>query len=171
MKNWWKIILIALFSILIIWFLIRLISPREIDDVTPGIPCENEKKYIEKAEYLWVIPNFQGNKISENPEWCEEIKSLNKTLGMHGIKHTYREFKRENITQEELDEGIKIFEECFGYKPEHFKYPQLRYNKANKELLEQNNLKIRTKFSQFTHKFYHCDNSGIHDYKFTDLFR
>lgn len=171
MKKTLKIILMILFILIIIWIFIRLVSPREIDDITPGIPCENEKEYIDKSKYLWVIPNFQGHKISENPEWCKEILSLNKTLGMHGIKHTYREFKRENITQEELQEGIEIFEECFGYKPKHFKYPQLRYNKENKELLKQNNLKIRTKFSQFTHKFYHCDNSGIHDYKITDLFR
>lgn len=171
MKKGVKISLIVLFAILVIWFLIRLISPREIDDVTPGIPCENEKKYVEKSEYLWVIPNFQGNKISENPEWCKEILSLNKTLGMHGIKHTYREFKRENITQEELQEGIGIFEECFGYKPKIFKYPQLRHNKENKKLLEQNNLKIRTKFSQFTHKIYHCNNGGIKDPKLKDIFR
>ncbi len=171
MKKGVKIFLIIFLALIVIWFLIRLISPREIDDVTPGISCGNEKKYIEKSEYLWVIPNFQGNKISENLEWCEEILSLNKTLGMHGIKHTYREFKRENISQEELQDGIEIFEECFGYNPKHFKYPQLRYNKQNKELLKQNNLKIRTKFSQFTHKVYHCDNAGIHDYKITDIFR
>ena len=173
MKKGIKVFLIILFLLILILFLIRLISPREIDDVTPGISCENEKEYIEKSEYLWVIPNFQGNKISENPEWCKEILSLNKTLGMHGIKHTYREFKRENISQEELEEGMKIFEECFGYKPKDFKYPQLRYNKENKKLLEENGLKIRTKFSQFTHKVYHCDNGGISpdDYKITDIFR
>ena len=125
MKKGIKIFLIIILIFILIWFFIRLISSREIDDVTPGISCEDEKKYLEKSEYLWVIPNFQGNKISENTEWCEEILSLNKTLGMHGIKHTYREFKRENISQEELEEGMKIFEECFGYKPKDFKYPQL----------------------------------------------
>ena len=164
-------ILIAIISLIIILFIIRLVNPREIDDITPGIPCENEKKYIEKSEYLWVIPNFQGNKISENSEWCKEILAMNKTLGLHGIKHTYREFKRENISQEELEEGIKIFEECFGYEPKHFKSPQLRINKENKKLIKENNLIYRTKFSQFTHKFYHCDNSGISDYKITDIFR
>src|SRR3989344_5060566 len=121
MKKGIKIFLIIILIFILIWFFIRLISSREIDDVTPGISCEDEKKYLEKSEYLWVIPNFQGNKISENTEWCEEILSLNKTLGMHGIKHTYREFKRENISQEELEEGIKIFEDCFGYKPEIFR--------------------------------------------------
>ncbi|MDP2672198.1 MAG: DUF2334 domain-containing protein [Nanoarchaeota archaeon] len=173
MKKGIKIFLIIILILIIIWFFIRLTSSREIDDVTPGISCEDEKKYVEKADILWVVPNFQNYKISENPEWCGEILSLNKTLGMHGIKHTYREFRRENITQEELEEGMKIFEECFGYNPEIFKYPQLRYNKENRELLKENGLKIRTKFSQFTHKVYHCDNGGISpkDYKITDIFR
>src|SRR3989338_6557251 len=107
MKKGIKIFLIIILIFILIWFFIRLISSREIDDVTPGISCEDEKKYLEKSEYLWVIPNFQGNKISE---------------------------------------------ECFGYKPKDFKNPQLRYNKENKKLLEENGLKIRTKFSQFTHK-------------------
>src|SRR3989344_826196 len=134
MKKGIKIFLIIILIFILIWFFIRLISSREIDDVTPGISCEDEKKYLEKSEYLWVIPNFQGNKISENTEWCEEI---------------------------------------LGYKPKDFKYPQLRYNKENKKLLKENGLKIRTKFSQFTHKVYHCDNGGISpdDYKITDIFR
>lgn len=170
MKKTLKISLIILFSILILWFLIRLISPREIDDITPGISCENEKKYIESSEYLWVIPNFQGNKISEAPEWCKEILSLNKTLGMHGINHTYWEFKRENITQEELQEGIEIFEKCFGFKPEKFKPPNLRLNKENKKIIKNNNLTLKNKFNQAFHKVYHCNDSGILSNKFIDFF-
>ncbi len=170
MKKYLKIILIVLFSILIIWFLIRLISPREIDDISPGISCENEKEYVEKADILWIIPNFQDNKISENPEWCKEILSLNKTLGMHGIKHTYWEFKKENISQEELQEGIKIFEECFGFKPEKFKPPNLRLNKENKNLIKENNLILKYKFNQAIHKVYHCDDTGVLSNKFIDLF-
>ena len=136
MKKSIKIILICLWIIILVWFLIRLISPREIDDVSPGISCKNEKIYIDKSKTLWVIPNFQGNKISENPEWCEEILSLNKTLGIHGIKHTYREFRRENISQEELDFGLEEFEKCFGFKSEKFKPPNLRLNKENKKIIE-----------------------------------
>ena len=170
-KKIFLIILIVIISLIIILFLIRLISPREIDDVSPAMPCEKDQKYLEKADILWVIPKFKNQSISENPEWCEYILSLNKTLGMHGIKHTYREFRRENISQEELDQGILEFEGCFGYRPEIFKFPQLRFNKENKKLLKQNDLKIRTKFSQFTHKVYHCDDSGITNPKFTDIFR
>lgn len=162
--------LIILMILILALFLIRLVSPREIDDVTPGIPCENEKKYVEKSEYLWVVPNFQGNKISENPEWCEKILSLNKTLGMHGIKHTYREFKRENITQEELNLGIQEFEKCFGYKPEMFKPPNLYLNKKNKNLIKQNNFILKYRFNQEIHKVYHCNDTGILSNKIINWF-
>jgi len=168
MKTSLKIILIIFFSILVIWFLIRLISPREIDDVSPEIPCE--KEYLKKSDVLWIIPNFQGNKISENPEWCKNILSLNKTLGLHGISHSYWEFKRENISQEELNFGIQEFEKCFGYKPETFKPPYLRINKENRILINENNLKLKSKFNQDIHKVYHCNNSGAFDNKIIDLF-
>ena len=170
MRKSLKIILIIFFSLLVLWFLIRLISPREIDDVSPGIPCENEKEYIEKSEYLWVIPLLNNISIAENKTWCNEILAMNKTLGMHGIKHTYWEFKIENISQEELQEGIKIFEECFGFKPEKFKPPNLRLNKENKEIIEKNNLTLEFKFNQAIHKVYHCDDTGVLSNKFIDLF-
>ena len=170
MRKSLKIILIIFFSLLVLWFLIRLISPREIDDVSPGIPCENEKEYIEKSEYLWVIPLLNNISIAENKTWCNEILAMNKTLGMHGIKHTYWEFKIENISQEELQEGIKIFEECFGYKPKNFKAPQLRLNEKNKNLIGENHLIIKSKLNQAIHKVYHCDNTGVLSNKFIDLF-
>lgn len=170
MKKTLKTILIILFSLLVLWFLLRLISPREIDDISPGIPCDNEKEYIESSEYLWVIPNFQGNKLSENKIWCKEILSLNKTLGLHGINHTYWEFRKEEITEEELNFGISEFEKCFGYKPEKFKPPNLRLNKENKKIIEKNNLTLKFKFNQAIHKVYHCDNSGRFSNKFIDIF-
>ena len=49
MKKGIKVFLIILFLLILILFLIRLISPREIDDVTPGILCKNETKYLEKS--------------------------------------------------------------------------------------------------------------------------
>ena len=163
-------ILIAIISLIIILFLIRLVNPREIDDITPGIPCENEKEYIEKSEYLWVIPNFQGHKISENPEWCNEILAMNKTLGLHGISHTYHEFELNNLSQDELNYGIKEFEKCFGYKPKLFKPPYLYINKENKILINQNNLILKYRFNQAIHKVYHCNNSGRFSNNFIDVF-
>jgi len=153
-----KILLIVIIILILILFLTRLLSPREIDDVSPEIPCE--QKLLDKVDILWVIPLFNNQPISENPEVCEYLLSLNKTLGMHGIKHTYREFKRENISQEELNQGISEFEKCFGQKPTEFKPPYLFISKQNKELIKENNLKLKYKFNQVIHKVYHCENSG-----------
>ncbi|MFA5953068.1 MAG: DUF2334 domain-containing protein [Candidatus Pacearchaeota archaeon] len=173
MKKSFLIPILIFFILITTLIIIRAHINREIDDVSPNIPCEQEQKYLKKADILWVIPKFTNKSISENPEWCEYILSLNKTLGMHGITHEYREFKRNNISQEELEQGIKIFEECFGFKPTMFKSPQLRINKENKELLKQNDLRLRSKITQFTHKVYHCNNGGINpdEYKITDIFK
>ena len=113
----------VIFSLILILFLIRLISPREIDDVTQGIPCEND--YLEKSDVLLVIPKFSNISIAENKSWCSQILGLNKTLGMHGVKHEYNEFETDT-SQEYLEEGINIFEQCFGFKPTMFKAPQLK---------------------------------------------
>jgi len=168
MKKPLKNFLIVLAIIILILFLIRISTSKEIDDVSPGINCE--KEYLEKSDTLWVIPSFKDNPISENKEWCQEILSLNKTLGLHGIKHTYWEFKRNDISAQELKEGIEEFENCFGYKPEKFKPPNLRLNKENKQLIKENNLELKNKINQFTHKTYHCNNSGILSNKFIDIF-
>ena len=76
--------LVILF-IIIILFLIRFLSPREIDDVTPGIQCD--ESLLSKSDVLWVIPAFDNKSIAENRSWCNYILSLNKTLGMHGVYH------------------------------------------------------------------------------------
>lgn len=172
-KKWILISILIFFILMTILIIVRANVNREIDDVSPNIQCGEEQKYLEKADMLWVIPKFANEPISENPEWCKYILSLNKTLGMHGITHSYREFKRNDISQEELEQGIKIFEECFGFKPTRFKPPQLRLNEKNKELLKENNLRLRSKITQFTHKVYHCDNGGINpnEYKIKDLFK
>jgi len=151
-------ILIVFLSLIFLIILIRIISPKEIDDVSPGIFCE--EKYLEKSEILWVIPKFNNTKISENIEWCRYILSLNKTLGLHGVYHNYWEFK-ENKTQKYIEEGIQEFEKCFGFKPEYFKSPQLRINKENKILIKENNLILKGKFNQMIHKVYHCDDTQV----------
>ncbi|MFC1682072.1 DUF2334 domain-containing protein [Nanoarchaeota archaeon] len=158
---------IIILSLILIIFLTRLILPKEIDDVSPRILCE--KEYLEKVDVLWVIPNFNENPISENKKWCKNILGLNKTLGMHGVYHTYNEFD-ESISQEYLQEGIDIFEGCFGFKPELFKPPQLVISKENKVLVRKNNIKVKSWFNQITHKVYHCEDSGIFSNRFVDLF-
>ncbi len=151
-----KIIIIVL-TVLISLFLIRAVNPSEIDDITPGIPCPELEKY--NPDVLYVIPNYQEHPLSFYPEWCDYILSLNKTLALHGLNHTYREFLYQEITQENLQSGIYEFETCFGYSPEIFKPPQLKINKENKDLIEKNNLKLQGIFNQITHKVYHCEDS------------
>lgn len=168
MKNSIKIILITLLIILIALFLIRLTNPTEIDDISPGIPCPELEIY--NPDILWVIPLHNGKPISQNQEWCQYILSLNKTLGMHGITHTYQEFELNNILQEELNSGIQEFQECFNQTPQMFKPPYLRINKQNKKLIKQNNLKLKYRFNQWMHKVYHCNDFGRIPNKLISLF-
>ena len=138
-------------------FTIRLINRAELDDLNPLIQCDEE--LIRKSDVLWIIPLYQNQSIANNTQWCNYIKSFNKTLGLHGIRHTYREFETQR-TQEEMNEGIKAFQECLGYKPEKFKPPQVKYAKENDELLEKNNLIYYGNLNQVTHKVYNCSNTG-----------
>jgi predicted deacetylase len=167
MKKGWKITLLTIFLILATILVVRANLPRQIDDVSPGIPCE--KTYLKKSDILWIIPKFQGIPISNNSKWCQEIISMNKTLGMHGVQHYYNEFK-ENLTQEYLEEGIKEFENCFNQTPKMFKPPKLRINEKNKILVEKNGMEIKIYSNQFFHKVYHCNNSGTLSNKFHDIF-
>ena len=168
MKKGVRIFLIIILVLIIIWFLIRLISPREIDDVSPDRNCE--KEYLEKSEILWVIPLLNNISIAENKTWCNEILAMNKTLGLHGITHSYHEFELNNISQNELDLGIKEFGKCFGYKPRLFKPPYLYINKQNKKLIKENDLILKYRFNQEIHKVYHCNNSGTLPNLFHDVF-
>ena len=131
MKPIWRIILITFGILIVSLFIIRANSPKEIDDVNPLIPCE--EKYLEKAEILWVIPLYENYPISVDQKWCKEILKLNKTIGMHGVYHTYREFN-ETFNQTEFDKGLREFEKCFGYFPELFKSPQLEITSENTTL-------------------------------------
>ncbi|MBU2053237.1 MAG: DUF2334 domain-containing protein [Nanoarchaeota archaeon] len=169
-------LVILIISLILILFLIRLTSPKEIDDVSPEIPCE--QKYIEKTNVLWVIPKLNDNPISKNEGWCNQVLNLNKTLGLHGVNHKFEEFginrtplgvsqrgTRPQSTElggkEYLQGGMEIFEQCFGFKPEMFKPPQLKISRENKKLVKENEMELRGKFNQLIHKVYHCGDSGL----------
>lgn len=168
MKKSIKIVLLVLIILLVTLFIIRLVNPREIDDVSPEIPCYELKQY--NIDVLYVVPYYNKVRISENEEWCDYINSLNKTLGLHGISHDYKEFSNKEISQEELDLAIREFEKCFGYKPTLFKAPQLKINKENKELIESNGLILKKRTTPITHKVYHCNNGGIIENKAIRIF-
>jgi len=152
MRKGWRI-LIIIFVLVLVIFSIRLLSPKEIDDITPDFFCAEE--LLEKSDILFVVPKFNHTPISENPEWCEYILNLNKTLGLHGVYHTYREFEVDR-NQTYLQEGIDEFKICFGYEPELFKPPQNRISKNNKKLIKENNMKLKTIPNKIIHKIYHC---------------
>jgi predicted deacetylase len=159
MKTFPKILLI-IFSFIVILFLIRLISPAQVDDISPEIPCSELKIY--NSDILYIIPNYNNISLSENKTWCEEILKINKTLELHGINHQpYREFFYENISQEDLTFAIGEFQKCFNQTPEKFKPPQLKISPQNKQLILDNNLTLATALNQLTHKVYHCNDSGI----------
>lgn len=155
-----KIILktLSIIGILALIFLsLRFVSPRYLDDISPRIDCEDE--LISKSDILFVIPNYEGEGIGNNKEWCQKILSYNKTLALHGIYHTYREFQM-NITKEQLEMAIEEFKECFGKSPELFKPPQLEISEENIKLVKENGMKVKAKFAQISHKSYHCSDTG-----------
>jgi len=149
------------FIIVLILLFVRIFSTREIDDISPGIECK--ERYFREADILWIIPKYNGIPISENKTWCEEILKTNKTLGLHGINHQYKEMNKK-ISEEEISETIKIFEECFNKTPKIFKAPQLAITKENKKMLENKGLKIKGKFNQIIHRVYHCEDENRTSY-------
>lgn len=138
--------------------LTRLVTPSEIDDIHPIINCPEVEQYNPKV--LWVIPKYNNISIAQNKTWCNEILALNKTLGLHGYMHNYQELNG-NISIQQIEEAIKIFESCFGFKPTMFKPPQLTISRANEKILEDEyNLSVKKEFHQVTRKVYHCSNTG-----------
>jgi len=155
------LIFISIFSLLIY----RVVSSRQIDDVSPTIGCSEE--LLMKADVLFVVPKFRNISIAENKSWCEYILSLNKTLALHGTYHTYREFGGE-LKNESLQEGIEIFYECFGFYPSEFKSPQLKTGDENRKLIHNNGMSLDGWPSWFFHKTYHCREDGEYAIHITD---
>jgi peptidoglycan/xylan/chitin deacetylase (PgdA/CDA1 family) len=150
----------------ILLFLIRLILPSQVDDVTPGIYCE--EAILEEVDIFYVVPNFEGVKISENSEWCLKILDSGKELALHGYEHTYQEFLEKNISWK-LNSGIEIFEECFGKVPKKFKAPNLAISNENKKLVKSR-MEFDGNFNQVFHKVYHCSDSGVFSNRFVSFF-
>src|SRR3989344_2038219 len=168
MKNRAFIILILLAVLVFLGaYIIRSISSREIDDVSPAVPCSD--KILMKSDILWVVPVFENVSIVDYPEWCEYILGLNKSLGLHGVHHTFEEFDYDrNVSY--LNIGANYFEKCFGFKPNLFKPPHLALSEKNKKIIEKQGYRVKGKFNQIIHKVYHCGDSGRFSNKFIDLF-
>ena len=158
------LLLVVICEFAIFW--IRAFSEVQIDDISPGIQCN--AGLIEKSDVLFVIPLFENRSIADNKTWCEEILASEKKLEMHGVYHTYHEFlvlRDENY----LEEGIKAFEKCFGFKPEGFKAPQMALSSENKKMIKEK-LKVYSGLNQIFHKVYHCGDAGVIPNKIIDIF-
>lgn len=162
-----KIIGGILLLLLIILFFIRLFSAKHLDDVSPEISCKQE--LLEKTDVYYVIPKFNNTDITNNPEWCSFIRSLNKRYELHGVYHTYQEFQTERDL-DYLQKGIDSFESCIKQSPKRFKPPQLKISKNNKKLIRNVNLKLDLPLNQLLHKAYHCEDSGQFPNWLIDIF-
>jgi predicted deacetylase len=151
-------VLIGLLVLIFFLFLIRGFSLKHLDDISPEIYCE--ENILRESDVYFVIPKFNNKSISDNPKWCEEIKNSGKILGLHGVYHTYEEFNIDR-SEEYLQEGIDIFEKCFGYKPSLFKPPQLKITKENKKIMKSFGMIVYTPLKNVFHKAYHCSDTGL----------
>lgn len=149
-------IILLIFMFILLMYIIRMENKKEINELNPFIYCESV--YISKSDILWVIPLYENKSIADNKEWCNQIKNMNKTLGMLGVYDTYNEFNQDkDLTY--LQKGINAFEKCFGYRPLLFKAPQLKISPNNINLIKNNGLEIEGFFSELTHKDYHCSDT------------
>lgn len=152
------IVSVIIAFLIILLFFIRLFSEKQLDDVSPDIPCSSE--LLLKADKLFIIPKFNNQSIAENSEWCNYILSLNKSLALHGLIHKYKEFSKDK-TKEDIQEAISIFEKCFNLSPTEFKPPQLAISRNNKDLIKkQMKMKLNLNLNQLFHKVYHCNDTG-----------
>lgn len=164
MKPWVLNLIIVLVFLLLIGIVIGIIivvsrecSPREIDDIHQQIPCKQD--LMDDATWLWVIPLYNNVPVSQDKAFCQKLLNSGKKLGMHGVKHTFAEFSKD-ITKEYLEEGMRVFEEAFGYKPTHFKPPKMMVTEHNMKLIKDSGMILHTRFQQFIHKVYHCEDHG-----------
>ncbi|MBI4152277.1 DUF2334 domain-containing protein [Candidatus Woesearchaeota archaeon] len=144
-----------IFVAIVVIYVVMLVDSRHpliVDDVYPSSLCNN---LLEKADILYIVPNFENNSISDNEEWCAKIRYLNKTIGLHGIRHSYHEFDKD-INKEELTLAINSFENCFEEKPTLFRPPYNKINKDNEETISNFNMTIyKKKF--IAHPYCHCN--------------
>ena len=130
-------------------------NPLIVDDIHPKSSCDN---LLQKADVLYVIPNF-NTALSENSDWCAQIKAMNKTIGLHGITHQYHEFDTP-ISEKEIQFAIKEFTICFNEKPTLFRPPYNKISKENEALIAKYNLTLY-KQSFSTQPYCHCNPKSL----------
>jgi len=150
-------ILILALGFLFFILISRTVGHREVDDIHPLIPCNED--YINNSKWLYVIPLYMGDPITNYPSWCKRMRESGKKLGMHGIMHTYNEFA-EDVEDGYIQAGMNVFKEAFGYYPTHFKAPKTAMTKNNRKIIERKGMKIMGKINQILHHVYHSEDLG-----------
>ena len=153
MRVWVWCLVIFVSLLFGLWF-VRLVLPSQVDDVSPGIFCSED--VLDWADVYFVIPKF-GN-VSPDKNWCEDILSREKELAMHGVVHSFEEFGVFRDV-DYVDEGVEIFEKCFGFELERFKPPQLVFSEENDWM--RGRFEVDLFWNQVFHKVYHCGDSGV----------
>jgi predicted deacetylase len=131
----------------------RLILHEELDDVHPYILDVNDP-LAQRSKWLWVIPVYMNEPISNHPQWVKDIKDSGKKIGLHGVYHTKKEFRTDR-SDEYIDKGIREFTKAFGYYPTHFKAPGLALTASNRKKIEERGIIIKGLFNQLTHRVHH----------------
>lgn len=167
-----KILLVSFLVVLLLVMLVldllivRYVTARQTDDINIFILCENN--LLNKSSMLMVIPLYEGQSIADNMTWCNSILKLNKTLGMHGVYHTFNEFN-ELRNESYILSGMNEFKKCFGYYPKYFEAPQLALSKENGKLIESMNMTVFGYGYNTFHKVYHCSDTGLVSNRFIDF--
>lgn len=152
-----KVILICILIIVLLIgnFLLftRTFLHEELDDVHPRI-MNTDDPHIKRSEWLWVIPLYMDDPISNYPEWINNLKNTGKKLGLHGVKHTHKEFEVDR-SDDYIDKGVKEFYKAFGYYPKYFKAPSLAMTKNNTKKIKERGMEIKSYLNQVIHTVHH----------------
>ena len=147
------VLLSFLMMVGLVILLCRISLHEELDDVHPYI-LGIDDPLAQRSAWLWVIPMYMGEPISNHPHWVQELKDSGKKIGLHGVYHTKHEFGIDR-SDEYIDKGINEFTKAFGYRPTHFKAPGLKLTKANRIKLEKRGLIIQGLLNQILHTVHH----------------
>jgi peptidoglycan/xylan/chitin deacetylase (PgdA/CDA1 family) len=136
-------------------------SREELDDVHPRIQ-DVDDPLVKRSKWLWVMPLYMDDPISNHPEWVARIKNTGKILGLHGVKHTYNEFGYD-LSEDYIQSGIDEFTKAFGYPPRHFKAPKISLTKNNEAIIRKHGMDIKGRFNQIIHQAHHNWNGRMTD--------
>jgi predicted deacetylase len=138
-----------------------VINPRELDDVHPLIiPDPENCPELRASKWLWLIPSYDGEDMDAYKDWCQTIKAMGKKLGMHGVRHTYKEFASD-LSEAYVQSGVDVFERAFGYRPRYFKAPKLEMTRANRKIVEQLGMEVKGAANQYTRVVYHTKHDRL----------